>query len=167
MTKAVETPGHQFVAARALQTSEGGFEFSPEQSSCFRRIAMSSSRGFWHDGVDNSLPENLRGGQAELRCCLLDMVCVAPEDGSTSLGRDHGIDGMFLHQDNIPDTEGQGAAAPTLADQDHHDRGPETEQLKDVLGDGLDLLGREVGKKAHRQAVVGLGGQAGKTANYR
>ena len=67
------------------------------------------------------------------------MFLVFPQDSGAALGRDDGVDGIFLHQDAVSHGDAQRAAAAALSDNTHDHGDFEAGHFAKIVGNGFRL----------------------------
>src|SRR5688572_29131 len=123
-----------------------------EQGSLVVRLVGAALR-LGDDPVDDTELEAVRGVRFERRCGLLRLGGVAPKNRGAALRRDHGVDGVLLHEHAVGDGDRDGAAGAPLADDDSDRRDLEPQHARLRPGDRSPLavlLRRDAGVCARR-----------------
>ena len=98
---------------------------------------MRAAHRFLDDLVDDRDFEQVRSRELQRRRGLDLLRRVAPQDRRAAFGRNHAVDGEFLHQHAIADRDSQCAAAAALPCDQDDDWRVEQHHLAQVYGDGF------------------------------
>jgi hypothetical protein len=96
----------ELVSGRPVQVLQGLADRVPEQPSGPVVVRMGAVRRLRDDRVDHPQLEAMGRVGLEGRCSLALLVGVAPENRGAALGRDHRVDGVFLHQHAVGHGDG-------------------------------------------------------------
>jgi hypothetical protein len=89
--------------------------------------------------VDDSEAGQVASGQPESASRRTRARAVAPEDRRAAFRRDHRIDGLVQHQEDVADADGECAPAATLSRDHRHDRSANPGHDEQGACDGLAL----------------------------
>src|SRR5260370_22686725 len=102
-------------------------------------VSVGPASGFGNNFIHTAELHQVFGSDAQRLSGNMALGGVAPHDGSTTLGRNHGIDGVLQHQDAVSNGDRERSAASAFAGDGSDDGNLQPSHLPHAAGNGLRL----------------------------
>src|SRR5829696_3303907 len=156
-------PAAQLLARLPLELLERFAHSISEQTRSLFVVCVSPVTGLRDDRVDHPELETVTRVRLESGGRLAGLAGVAPENGRATLGRDHCVNRVLLHQNAVGERRCNRASRTTLADHagDRRNAQPRHQRLRAgnrsalavLLGDHAWVRARDVHQRHDREAV--------------